>query len=80
VTGTLASSTGVLRIGGNSIWSEWFAGRIVDRPLTFVRRLSIVVAQTAAGGDVMAVQVPVQLSNGTHSLDAARPASAGNPR
>jgi hypothetical protein len=28
VTGTLANSTGVLRMGGNGIWNEWFAGRI----------------------------------------------------
>jgi hypothetical protein len=28
VTGTLANSTGVLRLGGNAIWNEWFAGRI----------------------------------------------------
>jgi hypothetical protein len=27
-TGTLANSTGVLRLGGNAIWNEWFAGRI----------------------------------------------------
>jgi concanavalin A-like lectin/glucanase superfamily protein/glucose/sorbosone dehydrogenase/Calx-beta domain-containing protein len=28
VTGSLTNSSGVLRIGGNSIWPEWFAGRI----------------------------------------------------
>ena len=26
VTGAMAASTGVLRIGGNSVWGEWFAG------------------------------------------------------
>ena len=30
VTGALANSTGVLRIGGNGVWNEWFAGRIDD--------------------------------------------------
>jgi PKD repeat protein len=29
-TGPIATSTGALRIGGNNIWSEWFAGRIDD--------------------------------------------------
>ena len=30
VTGSMANSTGLLKIGGNAIWSEWFAGRIDD--------------------------------------------------
>jgi glucose/arabinose dehydrogenase len=39
VTGTLANSTGVLHIGGNAIWNEWFSGRIdeirvYNRPLS----------------------------------------------
>src|SRR4029079_5280514 len=39
VTGTLPNSTGALRFGGNTVWSEWFAGRldeirIYDRALT----------------------------------------------
>jgi len=39
VTGTLAASTGALRLGGNSIWGEWFSGqlddvRVYDRALT----------------------------------------------
>jgi hypothetical protein len=29
-SGTLFSSTGAVRIGGNSIWGEWFAGQIDD--------------------------------------------------
>ncbi|HET8756444.1 MAG TPA: LamG-like jellyroll fold domain-containing protein [Solirubrobacteraceae bacterium] len=28
VSGTLLTSTGALRIGGNGVWTEWFAGRI----------------------------------------------------
>ena len=39
VTGAMAASTGVLRLGGNSVWGEWFAGlidevRVYDRALT----------------------------------------------
>jgi hypothetical protein len=29
-TGAITTSTGALRIGGNNIWSEWFAGQIDD--------------------------------------------------
>jgi hypothetical protein len=29
-TGPLAGSTGALRLGGNSLWAEWFAGRLDD--------------------------------------------------
>ncbi len=29
-TGPLVTSTGALRLGGNNIWSEWFAGRLDD--------------------------------------------------
>jgi hypothetical protein len=29
-TGTINTSTGALRLGGNSIWGEWFAGRLDD--------------------------------------------------
>jgi hypothetical protein len=39
VTGAMVASTGALRIGGNNIWGEWFAGsidevRVYNRPLT----------------------------------------------
>jgi hypothetical protein len=39
VGGPIPASTGVLRIGGNSIWNEWYAGlidniRVYNRPLT----------------------------------------------
>jgi hypothetical protein len=29
-TGTLTNSTGALRLGGNSLWGEWFAGQLDD--------------------------------------------------
>ncbi len=39
VTGSMLASTGLLRIGGNNTWAEWFGGliddlRIYDRALT----------------------------------------------
>jgi hypothetical protein len=39
VTGAIKTSTGAVRIGGNNIWGEWFAGlidevRIYNRPLS----------------------------------------------
>jgi hypothetical protein len=29
-TGALTSSTGALRLGGNGLWGEWFAGQLDD--------------------------------------------------
>jgi len=39
ISGSMTASTGVLRIGGNSVWAEWFAGlidevRVYNRALT----------------------------------------------
>jgi glucose/arabinose dehydrogenase len=39
VTGAMSASTGVLRIGGNSIWNEWFSGAI-DEVRVYNRALS----------------------------------------
>ena len=39
VAGTIPASTGVLRIGGNGVWSEWFAGQI-DEVRVYNRALS----------------------------------------
>ncbi len=39
VTGAMAASTGVLRIGGNSVWGEWFAG-LIDEVRVYNRALS----------------------------------------
>jgi hypothetical protein len=38
-TGDITISTGALRIGGNTVWAEWFSGlidevRIYSRPLS----------------------------------------------
>ena len=39
VSGSMAASSGVLRIGGNGIWSEWFAG-LIDEVRVYNRALS----------------------------------------
>ena len=36
---SMAASTGVLRIGGNGIWGEWFAG-LIDEVRVYNRALS----------------------------------------
>jgi hypothetical protein len=38
-SGSVTSSTGVLRIGGNSVWNEWFAG-LIDEVRVYNRALS----------------------------------------
>ncbi|HSC92403.1 MAG TPA: LamG-like jellyroll fold domain-containing protein [Gaiellaceae bacterium] len=44
-TGSIATSTGALRIGGNTIWSEWFSGRI-DEMRVYNRALTQAEIQT----------------------------------
>ncbi len=39
VSGAMAASTGVLRLGGNGIWGEWFAG-LIDEVRIYNRVLS----------------------------------------
>ena len=38
-SGSMTASTGVLRIGGNSVWSEWFAG-LIDEVRLYSRSLT----------------------------------------
>ena len=45
LTGAIRTSTGVLRIGGNAVWPEWFAGRI-DEVRLYNRALTTVEIQT----------------------------------
>jgi hypothetical protein len=40
VTGSMPNSTGVLRIGGNSVWGEYFAG-LIDNVRVYNRALSV---------------------------------------
>jgi hypothetical protein len=50
-SGAIVSSTGSLRIGGNAIWGEWFAGRIDDVRI-YNRALSQTEVQTDLGTPV----------------------------
>jgi hypothetical protein len=45
VSGSLAPSTGVLRVGGNGVWPEWFAG-LIDEVRVYSRALSAGEIQT----------------------------------
>ena len=45
VTGAIKSSTGVVRIGGNNIWGEWFNG-LIDEVRIYNRALSAAEIQT----------------------------------
>lgn len=38
-SGSMAASTGPLRLGGNSVWGEWFAG-LIDEVRVYNRALS----------------------------------------
>ena len=44
-SGSMAASTGVLRIGGNGVWPEWFAG-LIDEVRVYNRALSASEIQT----------------------------------
>jgi glucose/arabinose dehydrogenase len=44
-SGAVTSSTGALRIGGNSVWSEWFAG-LIDEVRVYSRALAAGEIQT----------------------------------
>jgi hydrogenase maturation factor HypE len=45
LVGSMAASTGSLRIGGNSIWGEWFAG-LIDEVRVYNRALTAAQIQT----------------------------------
>jgi concanavalin A-like lectin/glucanase superfamily protein/BACON domain-containing protein len=45
LTGALRTSTGALRIGGNTIWSEWYAG-LIDEVRVYNRALTAAEIQT----------------------------------
>ena len=59
VSGAIPTSTGQLRIGGNSVWSEWFAGQI-DDVRVYNRALSAAELQTDMNTPVAAVTVDSQ--------------------
>jgi hypothetical protein len=45
MSGSLAASSGVLRIGGNGVWPEWFAG-LIDEVRVYNRALSAAEIQS----------------------------------
>jgi hypothetical protein len=51
VTGAIATTSGPLRIGGNTIWSEWFKGTI-DDVRVYNRALSAAEVQADMGAPV----------------------------
>ena len=50
-TGNMPNSAGVLRIGGNSVWGEWFAG-LIDEVRIYRRALTQAEIQTDMGTPV----------------------------
>jgi hypothetical protein len=44
-SGSITSSTGALRIGGNAVWNEWFAG-LIDEVRIYNRALTAAEIQT----------------------------------
>ena len=57
VGGPIPASSGPLRIGGNSVWSEWFAGQI-DELRIYDRALSATEIQTDMNAPVADTQAP----------------------
>ena len=71
IAGSMAASTGVLRIGGNSVWAEWFAGLIdevgvlLDRALTgaeIQQDMASAVIGSPPASDTTAASAPSGLS------------------
>ena len=56
-TGTMANSTGPLRIGGNSVWGEWFQGSI-DEVRVYNRALSAAEIATDSTTPIASDAVP----------------------
>jgi fibronectin type 3 domain-containing protein len=83
-SGSITTSTGALRIGGNNIWSEWFQGRI-DEVRVYNRALSATEIQadmaTSLGTpDTQAPSAPTGLgaSGGLSSVALAWTAATDN--
>ncbi|NPD04685.1 PKD domain-containing protein [Nocardioides sp. zg-1308] len=65
-TGPVATSSGLLRIGGNAIWGEWFAGlldevRIYDRALGAAEVVTDSTSDPGTGGDTVPPTAPTAL-------------------
>ncbi|HEU0025243.1 MAG TPA: LamG-like jellyroll fold domain-containing protein, partial [Thermoleophilaceae bacterium] len=72
VTGTLPNGAGPLRFGGNSVWAEWFAGRL-DEIRVYNRALTQAELQTD-------MTTPVSGTGIAAASRAARSKSAGKSR
>ncbi len=57
VSGAMANSSGALKIGGNAVWPEWFAGRIDDLRV-YNRALSASELQTDMNTPVTGTTAP----------------------
>ena len=66
IAGPLLTSTGVLRMGGNSIWGEFFTGRI-DEVRLYNRALSVAEIQADMAAPVGTDTTPPTRSNGQPS-------------
>jgi hypothetical protein len=63
-TGSIATSTGVVRIGGNSIWGEYFAG-LIDEVRIYNRSLTAGEIQTDMNRSVVAGDTQAPTAPGT---------------
>ena len=80
--GSLTTSTGALRIGGNNIWPEWFQGQI-DEVRIYNRALTAVADPGGHGREHQQPGRRAAVGSGRASLQPARSArspSAGPPR
>jgi chitodextrinase len=71
-TGPMATSASPLRIGGNSIWGEWFSG-LIDQVRVYNRSLTPAEIQTDMTTPIAAP------SGGGGSPDTAAPSTPGTP-
>ncbi len=81
VGGTLVNGTRPLRIGGNTIWSEWFLGRIdevrvYNRALTQAELATDMNKPISGSGAALAARA---LSSTRRTTAAPRRTAAGNP-
>ncbi len=80
VPGKIASSTGVLRIGANAIWPEYFTG-LIDEVRVYNRALSLSEIQQDMGTPLSAFSTSIAMSSPLTSvvIDASRGVLSENP-
>ena len=69
-TGPISTSTGALRVGGNTIWSEWFQGQI-DEVRVYNRALSAAQIQTDMNSPITPPDAIAPSAPGTLSATGA---------